>query len=506
MSDSTRAPGDKRPISPEWVSLDRDAMTARQEETVRHMREAGERWREDQKRSEEQLQAFLDRHADDSRPGDGSTQPQERKPRPRPQPLIERLHVENLKSLAGRHEIPLAPLTLVYGPNSAGKSTVLKALQMFMHAVDVGTSDALNLWRRAFPDTRPDSIITWDPQASDFPVSLIRSLVLGVDYRIPKSGELAHAELEFTDTEAGPWHASTMGLVDGSDASRKEYFLNYESGDPFIRGDFGDIGPKWEVRNGTGKERTDPVARDVDHLLFGHPDARLQRTLFRLAGQLSHFGPHRGNPTAKYSRVNLDDIAGPDHWGMDGAPTWGLAGFDGYEVLNQVLHQLEIPHAFQPSLTSDHTGVRVTEWHLVDTRSGAPVPLSEVGYGVSQLLPVIDSCVHATQRIISIEEPELHLHPRLQARLANLFALSMLRRGNQVLVETHSESLLLRVRRLVRAGRLLPGEVAVLYVDNTRDSGATIRRLRLGDHGELLDPWPDGFFDDSLADVLGGWE
>jgi predicted ATPase len=48
--------------------------------------------------------------------------------------------------------------------------------------------------------------------------------------------------------------------------------------------------------------------------------------------------------------------------------------------------------------------------------------------------------------------------------------------------------------------------VAVLYVDNTRDSGVTIRRLRLGDHGELLDPWPDGFFDDSLADVLGGWE
>lgn len=506
MSDSTRTSGDERPISPEWVGLDREAMKARQEETVRRMREAGDRWREEQKRSEEQLQAFLDRHADDSRPAEGSTQPQERKQRPRPQPLIERLHVENLKSLAGRHEIPLAPLTLVYGPNSAGKSTALKGLQLFMHAVDTGRSDALNLWRRAFPDVRPDSVVTWEPQPEDTPISQTTTLVLGVDYRLPGSGDLARAELGFQSSDIGPWQSSTIGLASDADQTRKEFFLNFEDADPIDRGDFGNIGPRWEVSEWSAGERSEPIKRDVDHLLFGDADVHLQRTLFRLAGQLTHFGPHRGNPSEKYSPVDLDDIAGPDHWGMDGAPRWGVAGFEGYEVLNQVLYQLDIPHAFQPSFASDQTGVRVTDWHLVDTRSGAPVPLSEVGYGVSQLLPVIDSCVHATQRIIAIEEPELHLHPRLQARLANLFALSVLRRGNQVLVETHSESLLLRVRRLVRAGRLLPDEVAVLYVDNTPEAGTSIRRLRLGHQGELLDPWPSGFFDDSLSDVLGGWE
>ncbi|WP_028656675.1 AAA family ATPase [Nocardioides sp. J54] len=505
MSDSTRTSGDERPISPEWVGLDREAMKARQDETVRRMREAGERWREEQKRSEEQLQTFLDRHADDSRPAEGSTQPQERKQRPRPRPLIERLHVENLKSLAGRHEIPLAPLTLVYGPNSAGKSTALKALQLFMHAVDTGKSDALNLWRRAFPDVRPDSVVTWEPQPEDTPFSQTRTLVLGVDFRLPSSGDLGRAELGFQSSDIGPWHSSTIGLAGDPDQVRKEFFLNFEDADPIDRGDFGNIGPRWEVSEWSGGKRSEPMKRDVDHLLFGDADVHLQRTLFRLAGQLTHFGPHRGNPAERYSPVDLDKIAGPDHWGIAGAPRWGVAGFEGHEVLNQLLEQLEIPHSFEPTFTSDQGGVRVSDWILADRRSGAPVPLSEVGYGVSQLLPVIDACAHATQRVISIEEPELHLHPRLQAKLANLFAFSVLRRGNQVIVETHSESLLLRVRRLVRSGKLLPDEVAVLYIDNTSEVGVSVRRLRLGEHGELLDPWPTGFFDDSLDDVLGGW-
>lgn len=506
MSDLTHTPTNKDPISPEWVNLDGKAMEARKEAYKRQAHEAHERWLETLKRSEEQLQELLAESPEDSRPAEDKSLPREVKQRSRPQPLIERLQVENLKSLAGAHEIPLAPLTLIYGPNSAGKSTVLKALQMFMHAVETGTFDALDLWRRAFPDTSPYSIITGYPQPGDVPTSKLGPLVLGVDYRIPKSGEVAHAALEFAEDELGPRQASTMGLANGSDTHRKEYSLNREGGDPIDRGDFGDIGPKWEVTDGTGEERTDPVKRDVDHLLFGHADDRLQRTLFRLAGQLSHFGPHRGNPAAKYSPVNLDDIAGPAHWGIGGTPRWGIKDFDGYEVLNEVLHRLDIPHEFQPTFTYDQNGALARDWHLVDTRSNAPVALSEVGYGVSQLLPVIDSCVHANQRIITIEEPELHLHPRLQAGLANLFALSVLHRGNQVIAETHSESLLLRVRRLVRSGKLMPDEVAILYVNNTPEAGVSVRRLRLGEQGELLDPWPTGFFDDSLDDVLGGWE
>jgi len=122
---------------------------------------------------------------------------------------------------------------------------------------------------------------------------------------------------------------------------------------------------------------------------------------------------------------------------------------------------------------------------------------------VSQLLPVVDVSVHAERQIICVEEPELHLHPRLQARLGNLFATAVIRGRNQVIIETHSESILLRLRRLIRNGKLRADDVAVLYVDNVDEAGATARRLRIGERGELLDPWPTGFFDDGLADILG---
>jgi predicted ATPase len=172
-----------------------------------------------------------------------------------------------------------------------------------------------------------------------------------------------------------------------------------------------------------------------------------------------------------------------------------------------MLSQLEIPYRFagvRRYAIAD--GRRMADrLQLQDKRSGVEVGLDQVGYGVSQLLPVINICVEASEQIICVEEPELHLHPRLQAGLGNLFAHAVLARGNQVIVETHSESILLRIRRLIRSGKLQPDEVAVIYVDNNVDTGASVRRIRLGEQGELLDPWPTGFFDDSLDDVLGGW-
>ncbi|MFD1506073.1 hypothetical protein FE374_18280 [Georgenia yuyongxinii] len=501
-------------LGPDWVGLDRRRMTIRQDDYVRRMRDAAMREAEELKRAEEAFRRFdadlsdeeSSAHrgvAKDARPDD-SDDPATPQKRRRPKLLVTRFHAENLKSLAGRHEVPLAPLTLVYGPNSAGKSTVLNGLRLFMHAVDAGRFDALGLWRRAFPDVRPESVITWERQGEDVPFSQTRTLKLGVDYRISGSDSVATAELGFQSSDVGPWQSSAMG-ANLQELTHKEFFLNYEAADRVDSSSYGNVEPKWEVREWTGAEAAGADPRDVDHDLFGHANAELKRALFRLAGQLTHFGPHRGAPEGKYTPVGLDDIAGPDTWGVAGAPSRRIAGFEVQELLNQALEQLEIDHRFEPVFRAEGGTVSISDWQLVDSRSGAPVSLAEVGYGVSQLLPIIDVCLRATQRIICIEEPELHLHPRLQAKLGNLLALSVLRRGNQLIVETHSESLLLRVRRLVRQGKLHHDDVAVLYVDNIDGEGAHVRRLRLGEQGELLDPWPTGFFDDTLEDVLGGW-
>jgi len=120
---------------------------------------------------------------------------------------------------------------------------------------------------------------------------------------------------------------------------------------------------------------------------------------------------------------------------------------------------------------------------------------------VSQVLPIITECVGSTRDVICIEQPELHLHPRLAGNLAELLV-ETVAGGSQVIAETHSENILLRVQRLVRQGAIQPDDVAIIYVDNG-PSGASARRLRLDSRGGLLDPWPTGFFDNRLRDVLG---
>lgn len=107
--------------------------------------------------------------------------------------------------------------------------------------------------------------------------------------------------------------------------------------------------------------------------------------------------------------------------------------------------------------------------------------------------------------VVCIEQPEIHLHPALQAEIGDLLiaATSETGQANQVLVETHSEHLLLRVQRRIREGLLDPKNVAVVYVDRDAEGEARVHRLRLDDGGTFLDEWPSGFFEERMNELFG---
>jgi|GEM_PF-1329968 len=145
----------------------------------------------------------------------------------------------------------------------------------------------------------------------------------------------------------------------------------------------------------------------------------------------------------------------------------------------------------------------------------------EVGEGITQVVPVIVAFVKAAldNSIVAIEQPELHLHPSLAARLGDMFVSTMFnnkdmayRNGAQCLIETHSEHLILRILRRIRQttdGELpehippvKPDDVCVLWVDNLGD-GTTFKRLRIDGRGEFIDRWPQGFFREREEDLFG---
>lgn len=157
------------------------------------------------------------------------------------------------------------------------------------------------------------------------------------------------------------------------------------------------------------------------------------------------------------------------------------------------------------------TPYKERELILVDERTNTPVSLRSVGMGISQVIPVLVHLMARSKRLLCIEQPELHLHPALQAELGDVFIESGLKKGNCVIAETHSEHLLLRIMRRMRQTAngsssqatlpVRPEDVGVFYVDIAEDC-SFVRELELTESGKLVQDWPYGFFDDGLREVL----
>jgi hypothetical protein len=143
------------------------------------------------------------------------------------------------------------------------------------------------------------------------------------------------------------------------------------------------------------------------------------------------------------------------------------------------------------------------EIRLVDTlhRKNVEVGLLDVGFGISQMLPFIVQSLTANNQIITIEQPEIHIHPRLQADLGDLLADAIAEpHFNQFIIETHSEHLILRLQRLVRTKRLQPTDISVVAVRRSSEGSIAVP-LRLDEEGDFMDEFPGGFFPERLREL-----
>ena len=149
--------------------------------------------------------------------------------------------------------------------------------------------------------------------------------------------------------------------------------------------------------------------------------------------------------------------------------------------------------------------------HLEDPQ-GRRYAFTEVGSGLGYVLPVLAAACDESLPVVIVQQPELHLHPALQAELGDVFV-ELSRGGRRLVIETHSEHLLLRVlKRLRQSGNATgsnpdlhvePDDVAILYFDPHPDGTTKVKRLRVSADGEFLDRWPRGFFterDEELFD------
>lgn len=130
------------------------------------------------------------------------------------------------------------------------------------------------------------------------------------------------------------------------------------------------------------------------------------------------------------------------------------------------------------------------------------ISIADTGFGVSQLLPlIVQSIIAQKNDIIITEQPEIHLNPKLESRLADFFV-SMVRNEKHFIIETHSEHFVLRLRTLIKKGNISPSDVAIYFTESVGKENK-VRKIEVDKNGEFpKDDWPRGFFEEALTESL----
>lgn len=248
---------------------------------------------------------------------------------------------------------------------------------------------------------------------------------------------------------------------------------------------------------------------------------------------ISYLGPIRTIPTRNFD--TLDSIArdpstGSTAWEKiasstkirNDVNTWLFKFGTNKEITTEQLIETAQIRKFiankltvQQLTTAINSGTLSSRYLLrfYDTKKDLYLSHRDMGVGISQVLPVIVNCVANNNTNVLIEQPELHLHPRLQGDLADLFIETAVKGGqkNTYIIETHSEHIIRRIMRRIREDQHKPAnktritkeDVAILYVA-AGPNGSTVTRLRLDDEGDLIDEWPHGFFEEGFRDDMAG--
>lgn len=169
------------------------------------------------------------------------------------------------------------------------------------------------------------------------------------------------------------------------------------------------------------------------------------------------------------------------------------------EQILKWLQRLELIHSYDvPPVTNEGKNY---EYLVRQYEDGPEVSLTDVGFGVSQVLPLLIQCYYVPENSILIfEQPEVHLHPKVQADLADVLIDVVKNRNVQIILESHSEHLLNRIQRRI-AEEQISAEDTAFYFCQINDGTSEIERLKVDEYGNISN-WPQDFFGDDVGDLV----
>jgi predicted ATPase len=393
---------------------------------------------------------------------------------------ITRIAVEGFKSIAKRQEIEIAPLTILAGANSSGKSSIMQPLLMLKQTLEA-TYDPGPL-KIDGPNVRFTSS---EQFLSTVSKTAHADLRMEVD-----TGEIEFATT-FRKTRAGLELAEQTQVLEGERMVLRPEMSEREI-QQLLTGPLRDLA---DLHLSIATDRiflylTDNASPPTTFL---YPDLRIEDVI--------HVPGLRGNASRTYPVA----AAGPsfpgtfDNYVASAILAWQKEQGRRYEDLNADLQGAGLALEVHARRINDVA----IELHveLVPDRMDN---IADVGFGVSQVLPVLVALRAAERgRLVYLEEPEMHLHPRAQTKLADILAAAA-KRGVRVVAETHSTLLLTAVQTLVAKGELSPDLVKLHWFERDKKTGITqVTPAGLDENGAFGD-WPEDF-DKVILDTEGAY-
>lgn len=416
---------------------------------------------------------------------------------------ITGVDVGGYKSLLNRSELEIRPLTILAGANSSGKSSALQPLLLLKQTLEASYDPGpLKIDGPNVRFTSVDQVLSRLPgrkRAADLEIGVQVNGDYWVRTTFKKRAKKGIELVRMTFGSEGHQSAVLPSMTDEQIEAivPEEMERVYEI---FSRGE--STPARWGVR------------RSRCFLAFclyrgGEPNGESLFPLFSPSGYLEesirrvvHVPGLRGNPERTYRTTAFgDEFPGTfENYIASVIHQWQSTKDDRLKELGKALETLGLTWKVEAKQVDD-TQVELRVGRLLHgVRGGAKdlVSIADVGFGVSQVIPVLVALLTARPgQLVYLEQPEIHLHPRAQVALAEILA-DASNRGVRVVAETHSSLLLLGIQSLVAEGEFSADRTKLHWF--TRDeSGVTeVSSGELDDTGSYGE-WPEDFHDVNLA-------
>ena len=445
--------------------------------------------------------------------------------------MLKQLRIKNFKGWADTGTIRMAPITLFFGTNSSGKSSIGQFLMMLKQTMESPDRKAV-----FYPGGKNSAVQLGSFQDMVFHHKYKEKIEFNYRWTLGKSLKVSDpiSKVVFEGEEISFF--SSIGLHETTQnptVFNFSYELYNKENSVFSLGMERKSGDKSEYK--VKSTQYDLVRKPgrvwfpgapvrfygfPDEVVAYHQNADFVRELSliheKLFRSLYYLGPLRMKAERLYSWSGIE----PDGVGFSGENTVAaiLAAQKrqlnlGYkrplkvfeEVIALELKKMGLIEGFKVNPISEQRQeyeVKVRTWGSEDW-----VDLPDVGFGISQVMPVLVQCFYApVDSIILMEQPEIHLHPRAQSALADVFidVINSREDGSdrniQLIIETHSEHFLRRLQRRIAEDVISQDSVAAYFADIVHKP-AKLEPLQIDGGGNIIN-WPKDFFGDEATDII----